>query len=635
MAWQFSVWVRIAACALAILASVPVAAQQAPQWMKIDVDARDLPRKLLRARITIPATAGEMTLMYPKWVPGTHAASGPVENIGGLRISLPDGTPIAWRRDDVEMWKFYCTTPEGATQVLVDIDYICSQPDANSMGIDSFGNSLIGVINWNTCLLYTPNVKSADVKVTATLQLPDGWKYATALATENVNDGKVSFADISLDEFVDSPLICGEHLRTIPLEQDFKPTLIHLVSESPSATNLKPDLIAKYAKVVSEAGLIFGAAPYDTYHFLVTCSNDFPANGLEHRQSSFNGVGERDLIEEEPIKGWVGYLLPHEFVHAWCGKYRRPAEMVTGDFHTAQHTEMLWVYEGLAQYLGEILNVRAGVWDLDHYKRLLANDVSFLKSQTGRQWRPLEDTAVASGQLRDRSANWSGLRRSQDYYVEGKLLWLEIDAMLRDATSGAKSLDDFCRAFFAVDESKLPVSTFTFDDVCAALNAVSPYDWSGFISARVGQVQDALPLDVVTKMGYRLQYASEAPEFVKKREGERKYVATLDALGADIGDDGRIRSTIVPGSPIDAAKLGPGTLIIGVNGRKFSAQRMKDAIKDSVTNGEIELLVLNGDAYRTITLDYKDGAKYIELVRNDSTPDYLAAICAARKPAAE
>lgn len=601
-----------------------------PHSIAIEVDARDLPRKLLHGRVTISLPPGEHRFVYPKWMPGTHAASGPVQNIGGLRFVLPDGKSIEWKRDAVEMWEFLCAIPAGAEAVVIEVDYICSQPDANSVGIDSFGNSLIGAINWNTCVLYPRDWRPADIEATLSLQLPEKWKYATALETMDERDGVVTFKPERLDELIDCPLVCGEHLRTIPLEQDFKPATLNLVSESPNATNLKPELIAKYAKVVAEAGALFQGAPYDSYHFLITCSDELPPNGLEHRRSSLNGVGERDLIEEDPIKGWVGYLLPHEFVHAWCGKYRRPAEMVTGDFTAPQRTELLWVYEGLAQYLGEVLNVRAGIWEVDHYKRLLANDISFLKSQTGRQWRPLEDTAVASGQLREHSRYWGGLRRSQDYYVEGKLLWLEIDAIIRDATGGAKSLDDFCRAFFAVKPGSLPVSPYTFDEICDALNAVSRYDWSGFLRARVGQTQETMPLDVVTRIGYRLQYASEAPEFIKKRESERKYVATLDALGADIGEDGKVRSNIVPGSPVDEAKLGPGTIIIGVNGRKFSKDRMKDAIKDSIALGKVELLVLNGDAYRTVTLNYKDGAKYLELVRDETKPDYLAAICAAR-----
>lgn len=617
-------------CLCLIVACLPARAQAQKHSLSIEVDARDLPRKLLHARIVVPVAPGEQRFAYPKWMPGTHASSGPVQNVGGLRFVTNDGAALEWKRDDVEFWQFLCTVPDGVKELTIEVDYICSQPDANSRGIDSFGNSLVGVINWNTCLVYPLAWKPGDVQTSLSLRLPNAWKYATALETTREKDGVVSFKPEPLDELIDSPLICGEHLRTIPLEQNFKPALLHLVSESESATNLKPELIGKYAKVVAEAGEIFKSAPYDTYHFLVTCSDDIPANGLEHRRSSLNGVGERDLIEEEPIKGWVGYLLPHEFVHAWCGKYRRPAEMVTGDFHSPQHTELLWVYEGLTQYLGEILNVRTGIWELDHYKRHLANDISFLKSQTGRQWRPLEDTAVASGQLRERSTYWGGLRRNQDYYTEGKLLWLEIDAKIRDATSGAKSLDDFLGAFFAVDAAKLPVSPFTHDEMCDALRVVVPLDWEAFLESRVGETQESLPLDVVGLIGYRLQYATEAPEYVMEREKERKYVAALDALGADIGDSGEVRSNIVPGSPVDAAKLGPGSTIIGVNGRKFSKDRMKDAIKDSVTRGNIELLVLNGDAYRTVVLDYKDGAKYLELVRDESKPDNLAAICAPR-----
>jgi predicted metalloprotease with PDZ domain len=601
--------------------------------MTIEVDARDLPRKLLHARITLPVAAGEARFAFPKWMPGTHAASGPVQNIAGLRFATPDGKPLEWKRDNVEMWQFYCAVPAGVTSLVIDLDYICSQPSVNSRGIDSFSNALIGVINWNTCLVYPVAAKPADVTATMSLRLPDGWKYATALETANEHDGVVSFKPEPLDEVIDSPLICGEHLRTIPLEQDFRPAMLHLVSESESATNLKPELIAKYANVVAEAGALFQSAPYDAYHFLVTCSNDLPENGLEHRRSSLNGVGERDLLEDDRIKGWVGYLLPHEFAHAWCGKYRRPAGMVTGDFHTPQRTEMLWYYEGLAQYLGEILNVRAGVWDLDHYKRLLADDLSFLRGHTGRAWRPLEDTAVASATLRERSKSWDGLRRNQDYYDEGKLLWLEMDAMIRDATSGAKSLDDFCRSFFAVRPEALPVSPFTFDELCTALNDVSPFDWKRFIESRIEKPQETLPMDVVARIGYRLQYANETPENIKKKEADQEYVAALDSLGADVENDGTIHANIVSRSPLDRAKLAPGTKIIGVNGRKFSKDRLKDAIRDSVARGNVELLVLNGDTYRTVTLDYKDGLRYLELVRDESRPDYLAAICTPRAKA--
>jgi predicted metalloprotease with PDZ domain len=553
-----------------------------------------------------------------------------VQNIGGLRFELPDGTVLTWRRDDVDMCRFHVDVPAGETTLVAKLDYIANQPSTNTIGIDTYGNSLLGVINWNTCLLYPDGANVKELLVNLSVRLPEGWKHATALETQGKADNAIQFRVTSFYEVVDSPLLCGEHLRTVPLEQNFKPVYLHLASESPEAINLKEDLITAYGRVVAEAGAMFGSAPFDTYHFLVTCSNDLPPNGLEHLKSSLNGVSERGLIDEESIKGWNGYLLPHEFAHAWCGKYRRPVGMVTTDYHTPCKTDLLWIYEGLTQYLGEVLCVRSGLWDLDHVKQVQAAELAFLQAQTGRQWRSLEDTAIDSANLRERSRHWSGLRRSQDYYVEGRFLWLEVDAMIRGMTKNKKSLDDFCRSFFAYDPQRAPTFAYTFDEVCDELNEVASYDWGAFFKSRVEKPLDVLPTELAGKLGYRLEYVSEAPGFITKREKERGYVMALATLGMDVGNDGTVYGNLIPDMPADRGGLAPGMKIVAVNSRKFSADRLREAIKNTPSRGSIDFLILDGDVFRSEIVVYSGGQKYLQLIRDESKPDLLKGIYSGR-----
>lgn len=598
--------------------------------MRAEVDATDLPRKMLRSRMEFPVEGGRASFWYPNWVPGVHAGSGPVQNIGGLRFELKDGTTVRWRRDDVEMCKFHVEVPAGATTLVVKLDYIANQPSTNTIGVDSYGNSLLGVINWNTCVLYPDGTSVKELMVDLSVRLPEGWKYATALVTAGTADGAVRFRETSFYEIVDSPLLCGEHLRSIPLEQQFRPAYLHLASESPEAIDLNDKVIKAFGGVVAEAGMLFGSAPFDVYHFLVTCSDDLPPNGLEHLKSSLNGVSARGLLDEESLKGWNGYLLPHEFAHAWCGKYRRPAGMATDDYHTPCKTDLLWIYEGLTQYLGEVLCVRSGLWDLEHVKQVQAAELAFLQAQTGRQWRSLEDTAIDSANLRERSRHWSGLRRSQDYYVEGRFLWLEVDAMIRGMTRNKKSLDDFCRSFFAYDPAAAPTSPYTFEDVCGSLNAIVAYDWNGFLKSRVERPLEVLPTELVGKLGYRIEYVGEAPEYIKKREKERGYVTALATLGMDVANDGTVYGNLIPATPADRAGLAPGVKIVGVNSRRFSADRLREAIKKSPTTGSIDLLLLDGDVFRNEIVVYNGGPKYLQLVRDETKPDYLKEIYSER-----
>jgi predicted metalloprotease with PDZ domain len=609
--------------------------------LTLDVDAREISRALLHAKIEIPAAAGEFVVWYPKWIPGIHAPGGPVHNIAGLRFETAKGESITWRRDDEEPARFHLTVPAGADRVIARLDYICNQPNANSSGVDSFGNSLLGVINWNTVLLYPESASIDEATATVRLTLPADWRYGTALRAVKPNDAPANavtvtprgqphvtaFEPETLRRVVDSPLICGEHLRTIDISSKETPqAFLDLVSESPNAIALDDKLIAKYRALIAEAVALFGGANFSGYHFLVVCSDAVPNNGLEHLASSFNSVGERELIDEKKRKAWPAYLLPHELVHSWCGKFRRPATMVTKNFHTPERTRLLWIYEGLTQYLGEVLTVRSGLLTLEEFLPRFASKLDHLRDQAGRRWRSVEDTAIASWQLRSKSTAWEQLRRSQDYYDEGLVTWLEADAIIRTRSGGKHSLDDFCKAFFAVKGPDAPqVVPYEMTEVLGILRQLADYDWETFFRDRISQPKETLALAFFDTLGYRVQFSPKSSEFLTDREKERKFVSASASLGMNVNDDGKI-ALVVPGSVADKAGLAPSMTVTGVNSRKYSAQRLKDAIADSANGQKVELLVLEGDRFRTVALDYNEGAKFLELARVPDRQDLLAAI---------
>jgi predicted metalloprotease with PDZ domain len=599
--------------------------------LQVEVDARELARRLVHADIRIPCQPGPLRLWYPKWIPGCHGADGPLQNVGGFRVETTDGKPISWKRDEVELFCVHCDVPAGVSEIRAHLDYICNEPAVLAAGYLSYGNSSVGVLNWNTCLVYPEGPTAEETRVQLRLRLPARWQYATALKSAGTDDA-VAFEPVSLVELIDSPLIAGEHLRTIALDTTPK-SFLHVASESPSALQLDRKVIDLYTRVVNEAHALFGRAHYPEFHFLITCSDDLGYLGLEHRTSSLNGVRERDLLDDKKRKGWVANLIPHEYVHAWCGKYRRPAAMCTANFHTPQKTRLLWVYEGLTEYLGEVLMVRSGLIAQPEYREMLAAQFGSLRRRQGRRWRSLEDTAVASPILRAASASWNDLRRSQDYYPEGALVWLEADAIIRDLSQGKHSLDDFCKKFLGHGQSRsdahpdAQVVPYDLPEIVHDLKQLTDYDWDTFFARHVSATQQDLPLDVVGRCGYRLGYTTKSPaylDYLQERAGGELFSAR-DSLGLTFHGDGRI-ADVAPGLPGDKAGLAPGMRVLGVNSKKFSRERLADALADSVARRKIEFLLLDGEQFRTVTVEYADGLRYLELVRNSERPDILGEI---------
>jgi len=607
-----------------------------PTWMALGavaepfearLDATDIARGRLKTVMTFPVRPGENRFWYPKWIPGVHGPVGPVQNMNWLKFKTAGGEEIPWRRDPVEHYQFVVAVPEGVGEVTVELGYICNQPSVSSTGVDSYGNSGLGVINLNTCLLYPAGVNLLELRGRLALAAPKGWRWASSLKAASASGGETVFEEATFEQLIDSPIVVAKHLTTLRVGgPEERPVYAHFASESESALELPEKHKAELGRMVREAEKLFGGVIYDSYHFLVVASDQVPGIGLEHLRSSLNAVKERDLVEPKRWKDRTAPLLAHEYVHSWCGKYLRPTGMARANYHEPMQTELLWVYEGLTTYLGDLLSVRCGATPAEEFPELLAAMASSLAAQPGRQWRPLEDTAAVSYHLRGRSKAWHGSRRGQDYYNEGLLLWLEIDGKLRAGSDGRVSLDDFCRAFFK-KQSPPPFQEYELQTVLDLLDSLGTEDWRGLVERRVQEPMERLSLEFAEVLGWRLAYGTKPSAHVEGVEEERKQIGAMESIGLLLGEDGGIVD-LAPGSSADRAGLGPGMKVLGVNSRKFSKARLLEGLAASVQRRGMDLLVMDGDWLRTVTLDYSDGPRHHRLERDPSKRDWLREILA-------
>jgi predicted metalloprotease with PDZ domain len=612
--------------------------------LQLRVDARDLPRKLVSAEIIIPLSPNNnnnnnpvqrVALWYPKWIPGSHGPGGPIANVAGLRIEDAAGQTLAWRRTPGEVYRIEVELP-AATEVLrVHLKYIANQPTTGSTGHDCFGSPLVGLINLSPLLLY-PEGADIDVDTLAVeLQLPAGWSASTALNARSteVAEARTVYEAESLRTVVDSPILCGKYRRIYTLDDDAaraagaKPHRLHVFSETTQATELPEELLVKFRSMVAQTALLTGSQPFEHFDILLAATDALPQNGLEHARSSLNVLPRRVLRSTATLKGWARLLIPHEYLHAWCGKYRQPAGMIRSDFHSPMDTELLWVYEGLTQYLGEVVEARCGLMTTEEFRQRLNVELRAAKHQQGRQWRPLSDTAAASHLLRGLSDSWPGLRRSQDYYMEGALFWLEADAIIRDASGGQHSLDDFCRGFFAFDADAPHPRGFERQEIIDRLAALAPtVDWHGLVRRRVESPQADFDATVAERIGYRFHLTSQAPPIPDATFHQRPGVDAYDSLGMFLKTTGEVADLLLD-SPADRARLSPGMRILGVNDRTWSPENLAEALATSRDQRPIELLIADADVLRTIQLHYYDGPKFWTLEKpDDAAHDLLLRI---------
>ena len=612
-----------------LLLGVPAWAQSPKTPIQITVDLTDAPRKLYHAEIDLPVAAGPLALVTPKWIPGTHQPLGPVSSITGVVFSA-NGKPLAWRRDDVDMYQFHVTIPEGVTTLHAHLDCIITTNVTQKMAL----------FDWETLMLYPANTPVRDIPIQPSLIVPAGWSVGTALS--HLGDGPyplpssgstTRFAVTNVEQLEDSPILTGQYFQEFAVAPEISPKhYVDVVSDSPEDSKLSPALLAGIASLVREADALYRSHHYNDYHFLIALSDVIGGDvTLEHGQSSEYGVPEKFLSDEGYLLAGAD-LLPHEFTHSWDGKYRRPVGLYQPDFATAQQGALLWVYEGMTQYLGNILAARAGLRTQSQYRDVLAFSAANLDYTPGREWRSTEDTAIAASVLRGGSQAWANWRRGQDYYDEGQLVWLDADTLIRKLTNNQKSLDDFQHIFLGKGGNTGPlIVTYTFDELVQDLNAVAPYDWATFLRNQIMKITPRADLAGIERGGYKLVYADKPNATAAAIQAALAAsapggISTVDAwysIGLLVGSDGNIHD-VRWNSPAAKAKVAPGDKIIAVSGQAFSGDRLRAAIRDAKGKPDPIHFVIQSDTFlSTADIDYHDGERFPALERVAGTPAYL------------
>ena len=612
---------------LAMAVSLAVAGTSAEPPLgpiRVQVDETRAPQKILHTHLEMPVQPGPLVLYYPEWIPGEHMPDGPIINMAGLKFTA-GGKTIAWRRDLLDMFAFHLDIPQGVSSLDVDFDFLLSAP-ASGYSAGASATAYLNMLSWNQLVLYPKGYDAANLTCNPSLKLPAGWKFGTALPVAKHDGDTIEFSPVSLETLIDSPVLSGRYFRAIELTpgQD-PPHEMDLAADSQAALGIIPETEAHFRQLIAEAGALFGLRHYRDYHFLVTLSDDVAHFGLEHHESSDDRVRERSLIDESGRIGFAG-LLPHEYVHSWNGKYRRPAGLISPDYHQPMQDDLLWVYEGLTEYLGDVLTARSGLLNQQQAREELARLVAIFDQEPGRNWRPLQDTADSAVFLYDADNDWSNWRRGVDFYEEGEMLWLDVDTTIRRLTKDQKSLNDFCRLFDGGASGQPDLKTYTFDDIVAALNRIAPYDWASFLRSHLDSTSPNTPIESIENGGWKLVYNDKPNEMQQNRELIRKAASFSSSIGISLFDEGTIVD-VMYGGPSYKAGIGPGMKVTAVNGQQYSPEVLREAIENAKSSSApIQMIVTNGPQVQTYSVDYHGGLRYPHLVRDDSRPDFLSEI---------
>jgi predicted metalloprotease with PDZ domain len=617
-----------------VLLSAVCASAAAQTPVRLRVDATDVTRRVIHVQMNVPAKPGPLSLLYPEWIPGEHGPTGPVVNLVGLKITAA-GAPVPWRRDSVNMFEFHVDVPAGASSLDVAFDFLAA-PESEGFSSGGSTTSELAVLSWNQLLLYPKGANEDALQYQATLKVPRSWRYGTALPIQRESGNEIEFQPAPLTTMIDSPISMGAHYKTIDLGADNGiPHYLNLAADSDRALEIAPETVAGYKNLVKEAGALFGGARhYRDYHFLFTLSDHIAHFGLEHHESSDDRYSERTLVDPEPRAAFA-FLLPHEFVHSWNGKYRRPAGLISGGkdggYDVPMKGDLLWVYEGLTEYLGEVLTRRSGLWSPEEYREYLASTAADMDSTYGRRWRPLEDTAVAAQLLYEAGNDYQNYRRSVDYYPEGSLIWLDVDVTLRRLSKGAKSLDDFCKTFHGGAGGAPALKAYAFEDVVAGLNAVQPNGWVAFLNERLRSTGEHAPLGGIENAGWKLAYDGVRSDFWKAVEADHKLVDLRYSIGLRVKEDDGTIVDVRYGGPAQKAGIAPSVKLIAVNGRQYTPTVLRETVAKTATGAKpIELLIKTGEYYETHRVEYTGGEKYPHLVRVEGREDLLSSIVASR-----
>ena len=600
----------------------------APGTILLEVDASDTAQRIFRVKQTIPVAAGPLTLLYPQWLPGNHAPRGPIDKVAGLVVTA-NGQKLTWKRDPQNVYAFHLDVPQGVSTITTE--YQTLTPTDPTMGRVVITPSMLN-LQFNTVVLYPAGHYASRITYDARVKYPAGWTAFTALDVQGKAGDVVDYQDVPLDILADSPVFAGRHARTFDLSVDGKrPVRLNVVADA--AKQLKADdaHLAQHRKLVEQSLKLFGSEHYDHYDFLFALSGQLSGIGLEHQRSSENRLGTDYFTGWNKTTG-SSNLLAHEYTHSWNGKYRRPADLWTPNYNVPMQDSLLWVYEGQTQYWGEVLNARAGLRPLDAARDSLAlTAANYAENRPGMQWRNVQDTTndpVISARGGKPYRNW---QLSEDYYSGAQMMWLEADVLIRSRSGNRKSLDDFARAFFGVNDGEWKTqATYTFDDVVAALNGVLEHDWAGFLRQRL---DGAVGLtDQLEASGWRLVYKEEPNALAKANaKSGSGGVDTTYSLGLSTDKGGKVNDVRWDGPAFNAG-VGTGMQVVAVNDIEFSKESLEDAIKAAKDDkAPIRLLVKEFDRFRTIPVNYSGGLRFPYLERIEGKPDYLTPILTARK----
>jgi predicted metalloprotease with PDZ domain len=595
-----------------------------PGTMQLTVDATDVTRGIFQVHQHIPVSgAGDLVLLYPKWLPGHHGPSGEIRKVAGLKVTA-NGQTLKWVRDPLDVYAFHVNVPQGVPAIDVDFQFLSATGDNQGRIVMT---PEMSSIEWIATSLYPAGYFVRDIPVQASVVVPLGWKVATALRPSGQTGNRIDYPITSYEILTDSPLIAGPYYRQIPLSND---VFLDVIADNPAELEATPEQIAAHKRLVEQAVKLFGAQHYDHYDFLLTISNNLGGSGLEHHRSSEDGT-RRGYFTDWDNQGSARNLLPHEYTHSWDGKYRRGADLWTADYNVPMEGSLLWVYEGQTQFWGYVLGARSGMLSKqDTLDAIASVAAAYSEGAPGRTWRALVDTTNDPTIAQRSPQAWRSWQRSEDYYSEGQLIWTDVDRIIRQQSGGKRSIDDFARLFYGMNDRDFGELTYNFDDVVNTLSRVQPYDWRTYLQRRVYGVAPEAPLEGITRGGYKLVYTDEPTKWIKGNEKRGKTNDLTYSGGFTVGNDGKVGSVLWDSAAFNVG-LTPGTEILAVNSRSFDGDAIKAAIKAAKgTTAPVQLLIKDGDVYRTVNLDWHGGLRYPRLEKVGKGPGTLDALLAPR-----
>ena len=593
--------------------------------ISLDIDATDTVRGIYRVTETIPVTGGmrELHLLFPEWLPGNHAARGPINLVSGFQFTS-GGKTLEWTRNPLDVYEIIVSVPQGAKNVVAN--FVHTSPVDGSEGRITMTPEMLN-LQWEKMSFYPAGHYTRRIAIKPTVKFPAGWTAFTALDGQRRSGDTVTWQTVDYETLVDSPIFAGKYAKQWQLDPAVK---LDAIADKPKYLELAPENLAHFEKLIDEADALFGARHFDHYDILLAMTDTMGGIGLEHHRSAENQYEPTALTDWDAMD-WDHNVVSHELVHSWNGKFRRPSDLWTPDYRTPMQDTLLWVYEGQTQFWGWVLAARSGLQKkqtfLDAFATYAAN---YAEGQPGRAYRSVEDTTHDPIINSRAPLPYSSLSRSEDYYVEGALVWLEADQIIREGTNGAKGLDDFAKAFFGVRDGDWGELPYDFDEVVSTLNGVYPYDWATFLTTRLYGVNQPAPLRGLNMAGYKLVWKEEPNSYDKGRMGGYNYTSLTYSLGVNLTDNGTVSSTLWDGPAFDAG-LVDGSQILAVNGTAYSKEAIMDAITAAKgTKDPIELMVKRGDAYRTVKIDYHGGLRYPYLEKTGEGEQGLDRLLAPR-----